>query len=309
VLAYTLGVHKNPEQVHRLLHSIYSPDDLYYINIFGVDSLAKRSLWEDRLATFKESNVFLAFKDSNAWGTIDQVNATLDSMKYFSGLEYSHFINLSGQCYPIIPINKIKDFFSKTKSSFIAYDKMPAYSAYEKIKNLTYPPNTAYHERFAYHYYPVLSKGPMKFIKAFLRVRKDTNLFVRIPRIKKDLLRSIELFKGSNWFCLHKFHVDYILEYIHKNPEYSRLFSTVHCSDEHFFHIILLNSPFRSEIVNDNLRYIVWDRFGAAPEILRVENFNEIVNSGKFFARKFDITVDSEILDLIDINNKKSSPK
>jgi hypothetical protein len=105
---------------------------------------------------------------------------------------------------------------------------------------------------------------------------------------------------GSTWFCLHKDHVEYILDFVKNNPDYLKFFSTVLIPEEHFFQIILLNSPHKSEIVNDSLRYLVWP----GPKILRTEDIDDILNSGKFFARKFDIEIDSNVLDMLDLNNE-----
>jgi hypothetical protein len=53
--------------------------------------------------------------------------------------------------------------------------------------------------------------------------------------------------------------------------------------------------------VNDNLRYIAWQDLDAgSPAILRKADFARLVSSPKLFARKFDATVDAEVLDLID---------
>jgi hypothetical protein len=307
MLAYCLSVHKNPKQVSRLMSSIYNSEDLYYFNIVGADSNKKREEWMKYLQSYEKGNVFFSFKYSNSWGTIDMVRAPLDAMNHFQDFCYSYFINLSGQCYPIASISSIKEFFSKNKCSFIAYNKMPDYCQYAKDKNIYFPPNTKYHYRFEYCYYPIPHNYIFDFFKGFFNIRKDINQFIKIPRLNKKLLYSLELFKGSNWFCLHKDHVRYILDFLKDNPDYIKFFGTVLCSDEHFFQIILLNSPLKSQIVNDNLRYIPWNSTHSAPVTLDVNNLTDIFASKKFFARKFDIEIDSEVLDAIDLNNKKNN--
>jgi hypothetical protein len=72
-------------------------------------------------------------------------------------------------------------------------------------------------------------------------------------------------------------------------------------SDEHFFHTILLNSPLRDRIVNDDLRYVDWSGHGGErPAILRSSDVGAIRASGQLFARKFDVTVDARVLGLLD---------
>jgi hypothetical protein len=78
-----------------------------------------------------------------------------------------------------------------------------------------------------------------------------------------------------------------------------RFFKHVWIPDELFFQTIVMNSPLRDTIVNDDLRYVDWTR-PTAPAILGRQDFDTLRNSGKLFARKFDTTVDREILDLLD---------
>ena len=306
MLAYHLSVHKNPKQVSSLMHSIYSSEDFYYINIFGVHSNKKRSEWMDSLKSFEKSNVSFIFRSSNAWGTFDLVKTTIDAMEHFKNSNYSYFINLSGQCYPIKSIRSIKETLTKNGYSYTAFSKMPEYSKYEKDKNLYCPPDTKFHSRFEYCYYPLPSWFPIQFYEKLRRkhYRPDISRFIRIPRLNKKLLYSLDLYKGSNWFCLHKDHAKYILDFIKNNPDYIKLFSTVLICDEHFFQTILLNSSHKPQIVNDDLRHIVWNSSGSAPEILCTKDINEILNSGKLFARKFDVEIDGNILDILDLNNK-----
>jgi hypothetical protein len=71
--------------------------------------------------------------------------------------------------------------------------------------------------------------------------------------------------------------------------------------DEIFFQTIILNSSFARRAVNDNLRYIEWkDPDAGSPAILRKSDFQKLASSSKLFARKFDMTVDTEVLDFID---------
>jgi hypothetical protein len=287
------------------MNSIYTSEDYYYININGVDSNKKHEEWMSCLKPFEISNVFFSFKYSNSWGTIDQVRLTLDAMNQFAEFNYSFFINLTEQCYPIKSITSIKEYLSKNKRSYIAYDKMPDYCKYAKDKNIYFPPNTQHYYRFEYCYFPIPDCYPNQLLKKLFNYRKDRNTFIKIPRMNKKLLYSLELYKGSNWFCLHKDHVKYILNFLKANPDYFKFFSTVFIPEEHFFQIILLNSPIKTQIVNDNLRYILWDNsHGSHPVILGINNIDDILKSQKLYARKFDIEIDREVLDAIDLNNK-----
>jgi hypothetical protein len=81
-----------------------------------------------------------------------------------------------------------------------------------------------------------------------------------------------------------------------------RFFRYVDVPDEIFFHTIVLNSPLRDTVVNDDLRYLEWrePELAGGPALLGESDFDKIMSSGDLFARKFDITVDPDILDMID---------
>lgn len=82
------------------------------------------------------------------------------------------------------------------------------------------------------------------------------------------------------------------------------------CMDEIIFQTLICNSPFKKNIVNDNYRYIDWSDHSKGnnkgnPNLLLTKDYNKIINSNKFFARKFDNEVDENILNMIDENINK----
>lgn len=308
MIAYFLAVHKNPQQVARLMNVIYSSNDNFYINIFGADSIKKVEAWKKFLHPFNEDNVFFSYKYSLSHGTIGQVRATIDAMQYFADVHYSHFINLSGQCYPVKPIRSIKETLSKSKFSFLDYCEMPDYCSYSKNKkNYQNTEMQGFLNRFDYRYYPV-PRFLVDSVRKLRNRKSDKSVFIRIPRIQKKILCSFRLYCGSNWFCLHKDHIKYILDFLKDNPDYLHFFSTVLNPDEEFFHIILLNSSLKDQIINDNLRYISWDHPTGSPVILTLNHFDNIIESQKLFARKFDTEIDTRVLDAIDLHINSTGP-
>ena len=83
-----------------------------------------------------------------------------------------------------------------------------------------------------------------------------------------------------------------------------KVFSYSLCADEVFLQTIIYNSDLYDKLISykndDNFaikRYIDWKR--GEPYTFKLEDFNELINSGCFFARKFSIKVDKEIIDKI----------
>jgi hypothetical protein len=89
---------------------------------------------------------------------------------------------------------------------------------------------------------------------------------------------------------------------LEKNPDIKRFFAYTWGSDEVAFQSILYSSKFKEQMINNNLRYIDWSLGGASPKVLTMNEVEALSSSGKFFGRKFDTEIDSQILDWIDTN-------
>lgn len=114
--------------------------------------------------------------------------------------------------------------------------------------------------------------------------------FLHVNRLSKYK----KIYKGSNWFSItHPFAV-YLLS---KKTDIQRNFGFGLCADELFLQTIIMNSPFRDNMVNDCLRYTDWER--GSPYTFSIEDYDILLSSGKLFARKFDYSFEPEIVDRI----------
>jgi hypothetical protein len=82
-------------------------------------------------------------------------------------------------------------------------------------------------------------------------------------------------------------------------PEIVRYFEHAYLPDELFFQTLLGESAHAASIVDDNLRYVDWSTT-PAPKILTMDDLPALLASEKLFARKFDETVDADVLDALD---------
>ena len=74
---------------------------------------------------------------------------------------------------------------------------------------------------------------------------------------------------------------------IEKDPKLLRSFKFTSCADEHFFQIVLLNSHFSKKCVNDNLYFMIWEKYAWNPNYLDMDDYEKMTNTQKLFARKF----------------------
>jgi hypothetical protein len=99
--------------------------------------------------------------------------------------------------------------------------------------------------------------------------------------------------------------VEHIQSFINEHPDYRRYHAYTLIPDELFFHSILAGSDFaqKHEIVNDNLRFMRWTQNDDHPDTLTLTDIPAILASQKLFARKFDITVDPEALERLQVHS------
>ena len=94
--------------------------------------------------------------------------------------------------------------------------------------------------------------------------------------------------------------IQYVLDFCAQNPDFVKFHKYTHCPDEFFFQTILMNSPIKERIVHNNYWYLDWFNHTNNPKTLKLGDFDKIIHSNKFFARKFDHQVCSAVMDKID---------
>lgn len=279
-IVYFLLVHKNPEQVSRLVERLYSPADYFYIH---KDKGKPWQGWETISQKYRGGNVVLASKyrigrkfpgrggRGGYPGDFELILATLDGMNWCRTFDYDYFIFLSGQCYPIKPLTMIKDELVRRNVAYMEYFKLPSTHWAGENGGL---------DRINYYYITIWRKN------------------IRVPRLNKTLPYSLVPYGGSLYFCLPKRFVNYALDYMSSHPAIVRFYRWSRLASEMFFQTIIMNSPLGSDVVNDHKRYFRWER--THTSILSKRDFEELVASQKWFAKKFDIDFDKDILDLLD---------
>ena len=123
-----------------------------------------------------------------------------------------------------------------------------------------------------------------KLQRVHLRIQKT----LKINRNKQSVL-SFQ--KGSQWFSITHDTACYLLDEFKKMK---KSFRYTFAPDEIFLQTILMQSPQIDKIIDDNLRYIDWDR--GNPYSFKQEDYPLLMNSNKLFARKFDTSVDQAII-------------
>lgn len=273
--------HKNPEQLERLIVAMKHPMFDLFVH------LDKKSDLNDFKHLTKYDNVFFIKKRIECnWGGFSFVKAILNSVSeaLSSGKNYQ-FVNLmSGQDYPLKTADQLYQFLIENLNmSFIAFERV----------NHGWWEHAVSRYKF-YHF------TDYKLMGRYL-LQKITNKLM--PRRKFPLDFTLYGSTNSSWWILNAGAAKYLIDFIKDNSKLKRFMKFTWGADEFLITTIIMNSPFKDKVINDNLRHIDWSSGGAHPKIFSKNDWNDLVKTNKYFARKFDVHVDKDILDLIDENS------
>lgn len=277
-IAYFIQVHNQPEQLFKLIERLNQTNVDFYVHV------DKKSDINSFLKEFVAKKISFIKKRVNVhWGGYSQVQATINGLQEIieSGIEYDYITFLSGQDYPLKSNEKIVNFFSENpKKAFMEFYSIQN-SWKEAIPRLN-----------KYHFTDYRFWGSVQ-------IERLLNFVLPLRELPSNLI-----FVGrSSWFTITNEHVKYILQYLNANKAFVNYLKFTWGCDEFIFQTILYNSPFKDQMVNDNLRYVDWSLGGARPKNLTVADFDKLVSSNKLFARKFSRKIDAEIIDLLDKTN------
>ena len=121
-------------------------------------------------------------------------------------------------------------------------------------------------------------------------------MIVGVDKFKK-LNIALQIYSGSQWVSMPRYAVQYCVDFIEQSPNYEEMFKRGFCSDEFWMQTILCNSQYRTNIVNNNFRYINWTKkYSNYPGILDEDDYKNIKLGTYFFARKIDFSISEKLL-------------
>ncbi len=273
-IAILILAHKNQHQLQLLVERLQSDFDVY----IHLDK--KSDISENVFAQYP--HVFCIKKYDVNWGSYNGVLAPLELFKMAVEKDYDYYIHISGQDLPVKSNKAIIDFLKKNKDvSFLDAYPLPR-DIWGKDGGFG---------RIAYYWEYNIGTGFVNYLikTGFRIVRKIQFAFNR-----KRKLPDITLYGGANWVNINKEAGRYLLTYLNEHPEYIKLFKHSANADEIWLQTILKTGDLNFNA--DYLRYVVWSPGEVSPEILTMKNLPDILSYHGLFARKFDESVDENVI-------------
>ncbi|MEH1824040.1 MAG: beta-1,6-N-acetylglucosaminyltransferase [Nostoc sp.] len=292
LIGFILLTHRNTLQIYRLINKLNRMFN--YPVIVCHHDFSKCDLSVNTLS----KNVLLVRPHlQTEWASFALVEATVQALKLMYEVPDppDWFVLLSGADYPIKTANQILDDLNSN-----SYD---AYIQHEKITYETYKydlrPSILW-QKNSYQRYCTKSFS-FNYAKKYL-VNLNLEICFEHPLLTKPFLpfsKKLACFSGSQWFCANSKAAKYIIDFHSQKNALTLYYSKLKYADESYFQTILANAP-DLKLKNDRRRYIDWSDGGSHPKTLLMEDLPNLLASSAHFARKFDIDIDSNILDELD---------
>lgn len=317
-ISYLILAHKNPMQFHRMVERLNSKNVYFFIHVDkSVDD-----------APFKEpflnsENIFFLEGERRMvtpWSDIAVSKAILlllnEALKKNSSQNYCTL--LSGQDYPIKSNDYIYKFFSSNYGQ-----------NYIEVKDIVdiWPKWRDRFERYNFHLpnqrvnkgiYPITDNRFLTFrnLKHALFLIKNVGLkttFQTMLQNKRVHPGYIKPKGGGTWWSLPVETVNDLMNFLDKHPDFLSYHSYTHVPDETLFSTIL-NKIRANKLVQNTTTYTNWTHENVdSPVTFVKDDKQELLSAGDsyLFARKFDIDLDTDILNELDehINNSKTISK
>ncbi|MGN0521369.1 MAG: beta-1,6-N-acetylglucosaminyltransferase [Eubacterium sp.] len=279
--AYLILAHNEFELLENLIKALDDSRNDIFIHI---DKKVKAFDFDKFKNTAKHSSIAFSPRISIKWGDMSMVSAeylvlhtALDSGKKY---DFVHLI--SGVDIPLMTQEDMHAFFGKNNGlEFIHFGG-------EELRPVEF-------QRVAYYHF---ATGRRNYFNRF--ITKAESVLGRLLGINR--VKNLTVGRGSQWFSITGDFAQYLLS---QEDFVKRQFKHTFIPDEFFVQTVFLSSPFKSNLFHKEfddsslgcMRYTDWHR--GSPYTFTSNDYDEIINCGCLFARKFSNKADSQITQML----------
>ncbi|MEM6760769.1 MAG: DUF5928 domain-containing protein [Pseudomonadota bacterium] len=268
-IAYILLCHKDPDAIIKQAERLTAVGDFMSIHF---DARADGEAFAKIRTALKDNpNVTFAQKRIKCgWGEWSLVEATLYAVQ--SAIEAfpraTHFYMLSGDCMAIKSAEYTHQFLDENDVDFIeSFDFFESDWIKTGMKE----------ERLIYRHY--------------LNERKNKWWFYQMYHwqerlgLRREIPHDIQVMIGSQWWCLRRRTIEWVLDFTRKRKDVMRFFRTTWIPDETFFQTIVRHVVPENEIQNRTLTFLMFTDYGM-PVTFYDDHYDLLLAQDFLFARK-----------------------
>jgi hypothetical protein len=312
LITYIILAHHKPELLFKLIEKL-NHDKVNFLIHWDKNSKCDFKKVQQFCSSYKNCKVYCKYPVQ--WMGFSIIKSTLLLMRESIKHSYSkYYVLMSGQDYPIKPLNTILKFFEDNNRNFISLN-------YLSDLGKSFRDKVDY-----YHFLDFPLWNPKSKHRNFFFYKIYFSLFVkRIQKLfpKRRMYKNFIPYFGSQWFALTYETVRDILKFVDENPGYSKFMKYVESPDEVFFHTIIGNTNhLRSNVMEiedfdkwselpnkvppfvykwGSLRYMDWESPNREkPAVLDMRDFDNLKKSHLLFCRKIDER-SNELINCLDV--------
>lgn len=294
-VAYHILAHREPAQVRRLVDAIWVRENTYVVHYDRRRPAREHA--EIRALASGRANVLIQRPRAVLWSRFSLYAAQFEGLKLAlaAGASWTHWVNLSGQCYPLAPNKVINDQLAAAGvASFIRHFQPLLSDEWSNPAARL----TDYYIDSAWLDWWLRLPGLGRRLKRLFR----NGDLPRLPGVRIPLPKDFTWYGGDNWVILSRSASEYLV----RSPQAARISSALRHSavaEESVFQSVILNSPLAGSVINSHRRRINWLKGSVSPSVFKEEDFGSLEKSageGALFARKFDPLASGGLLAKID---------
>lgn len=284
--AYLIMAHNDFYILERLLKLIDDKRNDIYIHI---DKKVKNFDFDYYRNLISKSKIFFIKRIDVRWSDYSQIKCEINLLKSAIKGQYKYYHLISGVDLPLKNQDKMHKFFDMHKENFVVFRNHEGLDE-SRIERIKY-----------YHLFYKNARSHFNFkVKVSQKMHSICLKFQKL--IKLNRVKNINDYRdGANWFSITDELARYVVS---KEKQIKKRYKYTYCADEIFLQTLVYNSEYYQNLYcyKDNdykaiKRAIDWKR--GNPYTYTINDFDMLINSKCFFARKFSTKKDKEIIDKI----------
>lgn len=294
-VAHVILVHKNPGQANAFIRQLVAAGNA---DIFvHVDAKCSASVYDAILSGPSIHKV--PQRVSVGWADFSMIEATLAALRAVrdSGIPFD-FVTLNSGQDLLVRDGLHAHLAAHPNTTFMQAERFPADAPGNYVWRIQWP-TAARGSRSPWHW--------SRFLRIAFRILYSRGFNPR-PN-PHQLPGGWDYYSGSQWICFSRDAFAYTLDYLDRNPSFCEIFRHSVVPDMAFLQTLVMNSPFASQVSGDNLTFLNFGKTFSdcnSPVTLTMADVPAIESSGRFFARKFEQSEDSAVIDYF---SRKFAPR
>ena len=287
--AIILMVHQMPEQINIFISQLLADKETdVYVHVSGKYSSIKAEIIKNDRVYICDKNIVIN------WGSDEYIKALIIMYREVlkAQKDYQYVLVATGQ--DLLVRKGLDDFLQKHNGEiFVECHNEPDMETHMKTRVFHRWPEI-YRRKYDFKYHPL----------RLLRSLRYRMIMAGLPIGQKKLspkVKAMKIYYSYVWYAIPFEVMEYVVSFVDNRPDFMELFSEGLFQSECFLATIIMQSKYKDRIAFEGYRSksltFLKEMDNMHPPILTMNDIKQIEESGFFFARKYDIRVDPEVVD------------